>query len=183
MAVDRVRKTIAATLVAGGAWGIVLLVRLFGQLGEQWPIAAKTGQRDVFLANGAILLGFAALVAAALIGGVLLWKGKRLGERLSKVVLAAQLLFVAVPGFQYKVALLGFFGLGVTGSRAGFVFSVSTCMFLEFDPDDLWAFVVNIPALVMLLFLVRRPHLASLQAKDVPIGAPPRRPCSREPGA
>ena len=53
------------------------------------------------------------------------------------------------------MALLGFLGFGLAGSRFGLFFESSTQMFLEFDPDDLRAFVVNIPALLMLLALLR----------------------------
>jgi hypothetical protein len=102
----RTRQVIAATLIAGGAWAFVLIVKLVGVLGEQWPIAVASGQQGVIYGNGAILVGFVGLASAALIGGILLWRNKNSGRRLAKVVLAAQVLFVSVPHFQYKMALI-----------------------------------------------------------------------------
>ena len=151
----RVRQAIAAPLAAGGAWAFVLIAHLFQAVREQWPEAAATGQKGVVYGNAAILLGFAGLALASLLGGVLLWKDKPLGRHLSKVALAAQLVFIAFPHFQYKMALFGLLGFGLAGSRFGLFLESNTQMFLEFDPDDLRAFVINIPAAAMLVALLK----------------------------
>jgi hypothetical protein len=169
---ERTRQTIAATLAGGGLWAFVLVAELLGVLREQWPIAVAEGQKAVFFANSVILLGFAALASGAVLGGVLLWKDKRLGRRISIVVLAVQVVFIAVPHFQYKMALLGFLGFGLTGSRFGLFAETNTQMFLEFDPDDLRAFVVNIPALLMLIALAKTSPKLADQRESVSAEAP-----------
>jgi hypothetical protein len=166
---ERTRQAIAATLTGGGAWAFVLIAKLFGVLRSQWPTAVAEGEQLVVVGNGAILLVFIALASSAIVGGVLLWKDRPLGRLLGKIVLAAQVVFVAVPHFQYKVALLGFLGFGLTGSRVGVFFESGTQMFLEFDPDDLRGFVVNIPALVMLGLLVKHPKKAAESKEASPL--------------
>ncbi len=168
----RTRQVIALLLVAGGVWACVLLAKLAGVLREQWPIAVASGDTVVVYVNGAILLGFAALVAASIVGGILLWRDHPLGRPLSIIVLAAQVVFLAVPHFQYKIALLGFVGFGFTGSRIGFFFETYAQMFLEFDPDDLRAVVVNIPALVMLVALLRNAPTTAETSRVPSIEAP-----------
>jgi hypothetical protein len=152
----RTRQVIAILLIAGGVWASYLIAKLAGVVRAQWPIAVASGETAIFFANAAILLGFAALVTASVVGGILLWRDHRLGRRLSTIVLAAQIVFLAVPHLQYKIALLGFVGFGLTGSRIGFFFETNAQMFLEFDPEDLRAFVVNIPASVMLFALLKK---------------------------
>jgi hypothetical protein len=179
---ERARQAIAATLAAGGAFVLAGIAWALRPLREHWSTAVASGQEGTALMDAAVLAGFAALAATALVGGILLWKNKPLGRALSKLALAAQLVVIATPYFQYKMALFGLLGIGLVGSEISLLLESNTQMSLGFSEDSPTVFVINIPAAIALGVLLnatshsrkrRRPKRieTSIRSSGVPTAA------------
>jgi hypothetical protein len=124
-------------------------VKLTADLPNQWVIAAQTSQGLIVLVNTTLALFLGLVDAAAVCGGIFLWSHRPRARWLAVASLAAQVLVIVVPGFQYRIWMLGLlgFGLNLRGERMqlGSFFIPGTQTGIEFEPGGL-ALILNLPA-------------------------------------
>lgn len=90
-------RLIALLLMVGGAAGVVLFVMLVIQMAPKQPLMG------LFSLPGACVFVWSALT------GFDLWRGKPAGYRWARILFAAQIPIILIPGFQY------WFYTGVSG--------------------------------------------------------------------
>jgi hypothetical protein len=120
-----------------------------------WSRAVASGQTPILVLNSLLLIGFGALATVTTVTGIRALGPEPLQRWPLIVSLVPQLVSISVTGFQYRLCMLGFVGVGAIHQpervRAGFFAESGTQMLVGFETIAGWQLQLNLAALTPLV--------------------------------